>query len=465
MAGASGAGGVDSLDPIDADAPDADAGDEYDEQRPCSITAGDHEQASCASGACPIVTDVLFDCPDSEFAAPGLRVAALEEQALLFTTATSRAFVLSAHVGEGMMERLPASMKRTVLQLAQTQDGEVVLSSDTRTGNHFDGTEEGGIVIARRGLDGWVEELVPVPPHASSREHDFEIDASGAIHQWFQAGSRDVPEGFRHARRSDDGTWLIEDTAPAHPEGYYPRWTLGRTGDPIGFSYALDEVEGITQLVATIDGVDVPLGSSYDATSYPRVWPLAPAVPATTADAPPAAAVLDAGYELRIVWPSTESYYFEEPVPDTHTQRSTCHGQVPPCTAECVDRFDNRAGFAATQTSDGRLWIVWSETHNDITYRYEEVSPAELPGEVCISHVVRDDTTATLHVSSFDFATRELVERLALPMQPIAETPSWSSGTPEARRLDARAFGDQLAIGVRVSDSAVRLLQLDTSSF
>ena len=310
----------------------------------------------------------------------------------------------------------------------------------------------------------------------NARLYDFEIDANDTAHQWFESFNGE-PDGFRHATRTSGGDWMVETIEPANP-GAFTRWTLDRAARSVGFSYEIDaQLSQHSQLETRIDGVDAPLGSLADPPVSPAYKPLSPAVPATTADVPAFAAVIDRLDALSIVWPSSASAdgYIEREVPHSARQAPQCYRATPSsCGPECVDTSEGMVAFAITQTSDGLLWLVWSELHNDIAYHYIDSDCAGQWECSCGVEVMHDNSTATLHIASFDFATEEVTERLTMPMPPLDSTNAFTTNGTDIRLLDARAFGDQLAIGMRVTSDvafnanwesqAVRLLHIDTAA-
>ncbi|MFV8753110.1 hypothetical protein ACNOYE_21385 [Nannocystaceae bacterium ST9] len=438
----------------------------------CTTMPGDHAAATCTGGECPIVTDVLLACNDSEFSDPGLRVAATAEQAWLVTASSNTAILLEASGDQGSTSDLPASMIRTTALLAQDQDGAVVLATDTTV---FEGYA-GGLTYYRRDQGAWVEELVFDLPDKYVRNYDLELAADGTAHLWFED---DPPESFEHATRQGPDSWTHEDSVPGNP-GSWTRWTLDLAGVPIGFSFAGDF--GGWQLETRIAGVDAPIGSPLADFAPLAYRPVSPAVPATLAPVPSFAVVVQHEDSLRVAWPNEglgPEAWFEFALPETPLAAFNCSPGDPyvDCGPDCHEQTLglDQAGFGVSQTSDGRLWLAWVETNYDLTFHYTQ-DCGEPPSTECYcnSEVVQDDSTATLRVASFDFADQSLVEVLELPIPPLQQINLFGGPPDNARLVDARAYDDQLAIGLRLRGQdpedpedpiprVVRLLQVDTS--
>jgi hypothetical protein len=455
-------------DTADTDTTDTETGD-GDGDVTCTTMPGDHAAATCMGGDCPIVTDVILACDDTEFSDPGLRVAASPEAAWLVTASSNAAVLLEASGDQGSTQDLPPSMIRSTALLAQDQAGAIVLATDTTAPPNY----EGGLTFYRQDGGAWVEELVFDLPDRYVRSYDLELETDGTAHLWFED---DPPESFEHATRQGPDSWALEDTVPGHP-GSWTRWTLDLAGSPIGFSFAGDF--GDWQLETRIAGVDAPIGSPVGDFGPAPYRPLSPAVPATTAPVPSFAVAIQDGYALRIAWPNEglgPELYFEFALPDTQVAQFACQAGDPyvDCGPDCHEQIEglDEGGYGITQTTDGRLWLAWVEEHYDLTYHYTQEC-GEPPNTECYCGVdiVQDDSTATLHVAHFDFVEQQLVEVLELPIPPL-EVINLFGGPPDnARMVDARAFDDQLAIGLRLRAEdpddpiarVVRLMQIDTA--
>jgi hypothetical protein len=156
------------------------------------------------------------------------------------------------------------------------------------------------------------------------------------------------------------------------------------------------------------------------------------------------------------------------------------------CNEDCVDEIDGVGAFAATQTSDGDLWLAMVDVTRSFLYDYGppdvscDLSSSEC---VCSTELSMKDTSTTLRVLRLRTASSELVEVLTMPIAAIDQD-IWGPLAGDVRVLDARAYGDKLAIGLRglyeepvsqgdaapdpqapVFVSQMRLIELDTSAF
>jgi hypothetical protein len=268
----------------------------------------------------------------------------------------------------------------------------------------------------------------------------------------------------------------MRESAQPISDDNHARWTLDRDGLPVGFALAFTDT---TQLEAYAGGENVVMGHPAEYVGF-GFRPLSPAMPPAPEGVPAFAAVMQYDEGLSIAWPDGEGGSLEQAVPDSGQVGSRC--PIPALdrceNSVCAERYDFVAvdGFAVTQTSDGRLWLVWLESHVDQQGSFTLACNADpfSEEETCTCYPAaptRRDNHTTLHLARFDFSTRELVETLSLAL-PQMRFDSGYDQFQDARVLDARAFDDQLAIGLRtegepragaIVERVQRLLHIDTS--
>jgi hypothetical protein len=399
----------------------------------CTVAPGSHAAALCSSGACPITTDVVLGC-DREFTQLGLRVAASEASAYLLSSSDDRAMLLTASGSQGTLDAaLPLDFPRQTALLDRGLAGELYVAAETTL---VDADPEGEFVVLRGEQGVWsLLATDPLEESPFARIHDLTSDGS-SVHAWYDAGLQ-WPMHF---------TYTFSNSQPAAGSDYpitpgsWTHWTLDHAGLSVSFSFA--EQPGGWQLGArqyelgSVMEVDSAIGSPVVACSplaYRPVELTKPSAPEVTV--PSYAVVIQHPDGLRIAWPSEEFG-----VPDTSLATVAC-------TPE--EQVDGEArglvvdGFGVAQTTDGRLWLGWID------------APACAP-----------EQDSTLHVSSFDFVTRELTKHVELAIDPLA--PIVRPLEPgNARMVDLQAWATHLAIGLRLREgggpAVARLIQIDTS--
>jgi hypothetical protein len=404
---------------------------------------------------------VVLACNDWELAAAGLRVAPTPDGAKLFTSSERRAFELIGDGEDGETRELPAAFHRTIVALAQQQDGEVVL-----------GAHAGSLTIFRHDGAQWQLQGAADAPREFIRWYDFEIGPEGAAHFWIETNAA---PSFEHVTRTAENEWETEVVMPGHP-GSYTRWTLTRSGVPASLSVANDGAS--LQLEAIIAGDSAPLGDPSDFAQVTSYRPLSPAVPQAAAGAPELAAALERAEGLSVAWSSGDDGegYVEVDVPGTMPATFGSCGNLQPsgqCDVDCEDQSSGVNEYAITQTSDGMLWLAWVSVQRDVFYDYSEAVEPCMFECFCATTIVDRGTTAALQLARIDPTTGEVHKLLSMPTLPIQDSNAFILAQPDARLLDVRAFGDRLAIGMRtrVAEpgddewlSELRLIEVDTSA-
>ncbi len=117
------------------------------------------------------------------------------------------------------------------------------------------------------------------------------------------------------------------------------------------------------------------------------------------------------------------------------------------------------------RTPDGLAWAVVVTTQRDTAYEYV-LSCDRLDSCVCAAQVTSDASTATLRLFRLTMDLVAPVEVLSLPFQGLELIEAWGEFGDNLVATHAQAFGQTLAIGLRVQHkangaAAVRALRID----
>ena len=429
------------------------------------VAEGDHHGATCSSGECPFVSDVVVGSTYPAIGSNGLWVAALPEGVVMFTNAEDEALMISAGAQGGGVEQI--GTPTAFYGLVQLQGGKVFLASGASIWFDYETGE-------------WDSEPVMTSDASLYGPHDFAIAADDTMWMWFSKELTQDYVGFAR-RMGPFGGWHEEVVVPEDP-GSWAQWTLDRAGNPVSLAYSFNDIEGY--LRANVGGADSVIGRASPADETMPHLPIKPAVPAASAG-PDYAVIMQTTSELSIAWPdaATAAGSLQHDVPATpklmHTDcDASPHASM--CSEDCVDTMEGVAAFAATQTSNGDVWLLMAVTERSFLFDYGAPSLAcDLASSECRCSVemTMHDSSTTLRLVRFDFESQELSEELSMPAPPL-NYDLWGPSAGGTRVLDMRAFGDRLAIGLRVlveepvidqdpktADilSQVRLIELDTS--
>lgn len=426
---------------------------------------GDHHDATCSSGECPFVSDVVVGSVYPALGSNGVWVAALPKGVVMFTSAEDEALVIKATADGGSVERV--ATPTAFYGLVQLQDGKVFLASGDSIWFDYENSV-------------WDSEVVTTSTESLYGPHDFAIAADDTMWIWY---SRELTQDYvSFARRMGPfGGWHEEVGGSANP-GTWAQWTLDRAGNPVSLAYAFNGLEA--SLVANVGGVDTVMGRASPLEDALPHLPIKPAVPAASAG-PDYAMIIQTIPGLSIAWPDAAASggSLQHDVPATPKLMYTeCdaspHASL--CAEDCVDTKEGIETFAATQTSDGDVWLLMAVAERSFLFDYGapsiscDVSSSECR---CSVEMSMRDVSTTLRLVRFDFESQALSEVLSMPVPPLNDD-LWGPSGRSMRILDMRAFGDRLAIGLRVlveepvvdDDpmtpdifSQVRLIELDTS--
>jgi hypothetical protein len=432
----------------------------------CSIAVVDHSE-SCAD--CPIVNDLRIRCDDREFGAPGLRVApAPDSDAIYVVTASSDYAWFGALTpdGGGALEELPELFDRKVLYLAQDPGGSPFIATDqTQVADDY----AGGVVLYDALLGD--EELVFDNPNKYSPLIDVEFDSTGRAHLWIVTDAPDERTEFIRGP-GPDGTWS-STPAPVPGTTGWQRYGLTADGAPVAFDFA--ENPANTYRLFADEGMGAYAISTSFGAQYPGAYAhtVPPALP-TLESAGPRYLVYsahDTGF--RVAAP-TQDGFDELMIKTPGLVKFTCldgyDGEPGSCPDTCDEVSEGiyASQVAVARTQDGRVWAAYGLTHVDQTRVFTESCDEEV-GCWCNVDVTRDDSWGEIVLLRVDVGAGEAVEVMRVDTLDVELRNAFIDFRESPKTFDMRAFGDALAIGVRVrhlGESLVpdmRLLRIDTA--
>jgi hypothetical protein len=443
-----------------------DTGSGGDAGPPTCAWAAKNSAATCAAGPCPIVLDEELRCSDTEFAAPGLRVAPAPDATWLATSSTNERIVYRlTSTSQQLEDGVPPGFLRTTMSLALGADGAVHLGADTTAIGQSDAglTYNGGASYAAFGNGTWASSLVHHNQGRYTPVVDLEVGSDGVPRMWIVS---DPPSGYSMATPSAGGTWALASAALPVPTstGLLYRFTLASDGSVVALAF-----DGSSQLRALVGSTPRAVGSpasspvpDYSVTAAP-----APATPA----GPLFAVAIAHGDGIHVVGESAQAPETEVTVSGAKPATPTC--VTPTGTATCSGTCHETSSgmearaFALAWTDDGVAWLVYVVTTFDQTIAY---GPQGDPGgQFCVGNVSQDASTGTLHVVRVALDGSAPKEVLSMPIdrpgngnafQPLGDF-------DDPRFVDARGFAKDLAIGVRTGwfgSNAVRVVRLDTTN-
>lgn len=416
--------------------------------------------ATCKAGACPITLDEELHCGDLEFGAPGLRVAPAPDATWLVTSSSNDRQVY--RLAGGSAERhdeLPAELARTTIALALANDGTVHLASDnTQTPDY-----EGGVVHASNVGGTFKTSKVFDNPNKFSPVVDMEMSSDGQPLVWVVT---DAPSAYSLFTPTQPEGWSMA-AAPVPEAGAWNRFTRGSDGSLVSLAFK-SLANGGSQLHALVNGADRSIGKpSLDFSTPDMVVAAAPG-PKSPSDRIFTVAL---AYEdgIHVFGEAASGPAVEKVIPNVSAPVPTCTPPDPSmCTgATCHETsvgMEDRA-FALAWTDEGVAYLAYVITTHDQQIGYSLQGD---PGvEDCWGNVESDSSKGTLHLVRVRFDDSAPEEVLTMPIERPAGVDAFSDFNSSVRFLDARAFGSELAIGLRTGwvtePHAVRVLRIDTS--
>jgi hypothetical protein len=423
----------------------------------CSSVPVDH--AAACPEPCAIDIDLEIRCADSEFAAPGLRVAGGADSAWLVTASSTNAMLFSlAADAATRQDVLPTGWIRETILLALGAAGDLHLMAQWTV---FE-PDFGSTMLHVAEAADWAASTV-FQTNKGLPALDLEVDLAGAPHLWFVG---DAPDGNFEAV-ADGDQWTVDDViAPAGTDWHHFGLTTAGATVATGF----DQQGNLWQLQTRIDGVERELGSAVFA-PYPYTYRLATAPrPTVPAMGPAVAAAIQHTTGLRVAWLLPPADYDELLVPAAAVLEPSCLGQWDRgCPGPCKETATGveEAAFAFARTPDGRGWLAYVTTQLDVQLSYEEDCREEV-GCFCRSNIDSENTSGVLHLLRVDFELPGATEVLTLPVRAPALSDLFSGWSDTPHAVDLYAHGTTLTIGLRTQDStfgerAVRALRIDTT--
>ncbi|MEO1271269.1 MAG: hypothetical protein AAFX99_24520 [Myxococcota bacterium] len=430
----------------------------------CTVAQVDHS-AACDEG-CPITVDVRMRCDSSEFADPGLGVApsADDEGVYLVTSGSDHAWLASFYAdGSSSVEPLPETFARNTHSIAQSPSGTLSIGADlTRGANYL-----GGVTYYEPLSPGATEELVFDNPEKYTSVSDLEFDSDGVPHIWFLS---DAPDERTHAWKPLGGEWQTERaTLPGDSNSGWGRFTIATDRSPVAFNFDRDSDDGWSLWA---DGGDGPFAIS-SSLGRRLAWasPVPPPMPALEVEGPRFAIFSQYESSFRVSAPNDDGGYDEILIASEPALTLSCtadydDGTTATCPAQCDELATglDTGMVAVSRTSDGRWWAAWAVTTIDQTLTFEEDCHEDIGCWCARTGTLRDDSRGELVLAELDFATGETHEVLRLDSF-VPNPSAWYDANQQAHALDMRAFGDQLALGVRVASTSdeIRVLRIDTN--
>jgi hypothetical protein len=403
-----------------------------------------------------VTSDVLVRCDVEDFGITGVRVAPVTDAGGVYVVATDRYehfwFMTLGADGQGNFRELPAAFAGNTSELTLSPEGMPSLAVDERRRMAADWDHR--VTVLDPLADAALEEVIG-PGTVST----FEYDAAGTLHLGYLTEEGDLSTLTRNA----GGAFVASATWPFDPSD----WWL-HTAD--GQWLVLRRIEEDLEYTVTVDtGSETYALGSFPAFEFPRLSRVPFPLPHGD-DVPPKGFVLGVDRDGKwSVLQSRPGQVLRLDLDLPPAPRSSCivedHSHCPEESCEEVTDGVLPESVAFAQTSNGRLWAAWVHSKIDQSQTWGD-SCVSLPnGCLCPIDVTRDATRGEVVVAELFLEQGRLREVLRLDSKDIV-----LAGGSGDRPLDLRAFGRDLALGVRVrwADSddprvALRVVRLDTN--
>jgi hypothetical protein len=219
---------------------------------------------------------------------------------------------------------------------------------------------------------------------------------------------------------------------------------VSNTNELVAFDNRLLGADGVA-LYARVGTAERAVSSPYFTGEYAVTH--APAPSGLTATGPAFAAVTRSASALRVSW-SIAASFAEIALPNTEAApQIPFGGGGPTCnppthfTGSGVQRED----FAMARTQAGKIVTAYVRTQLDMQVSYAFTC---MEGCFCVPHTDVDNSTATLNVVSVDPQTSTATTTHTLAIPPLQHADA-TPGVDGGRVIDARAYGDDVAIALR----------------
>lgn len=431
----------------------------------CTATPASHERfPGCPGPDCAVAVDVQIECGGCGgfTTSGGISVAGRDGQATLVELWTEGVLMLEVE-GEAV-ERVDVVPVFSATDITQDSTGAVHLVTHDGYDATYAYPDGEGYATELAIVDKDIREIFGIELDLEDRPH---------IYYEFHAGPNSDPQ--HETVRTGPGEWTsssvtVDNTWSHHDFG------LDRSGELVRYYQSHIETEG--HLMAEVAGQEVDLGmvaADYgDVTFLPL--PLPKPAPAEGGALVTVVARQGDGLHLRGLAGDGVST-FDVAIPDSAAPVRDCpeHHYVAPgesCSEACHEQSAGLEyeAFDVAETSDGRVWVAWVETHYDRQYTYTlDCSENGLPDCDCYPSINSDESTARIHLAEVDVETGTVGEAMTIDadaIMPMETVQFW----PGDRSFDLSAFGTTLTLGTREqtegfeSDTLhARLIHLDTA--
>ncbi len=408
----------------------------------CTVSPGDHAEAVCFGGECPIISDVSIACPDEGFLLRSMDVAAAPEATWMATSSKHDRMLFRVATG-GAVERieLPKSFANKDILLAVGPEGDLHLASSVSSGT-----------VYLSELDGWVDEVA-----SDNQLLNLQVDDDGAPHIWLGEGA---PAKVTEAVRSGGGDWAVTPIPDTSGGAGLQRFARDGAGRLLAANARPDG--DFLRIGVTVDGDLRYLGTNGSYINSTRHFLIQPRSLPLPPPGPPFAGLLDGLEGVEIAWPLDGDEAGSVLLPAQRLM-PWCQGysdDCPPCEDKASGYEYRTASFA--RTPDGLAWGVLLTTQLDKSYVYDEKCDGGGEGNcICEPSSVEDASYSDLHLFRVALDGSEPVEVLTLPVGRVSNA---SLGVGSR----AHAFGSTLAISLRVHEAgsaeySARVFRIDTA--
>ncbi len=401
---------------------------------------------------CRVRQHAVIECEEAgNFTSGGIRVAADDEGAMLLASSDDTAWLFRTRADAYEVESLPDPLVGALPLLSQDAEGNVAFMSDNYDYDPMVGPVGGIHFLARDGEGGWIHEQLFGPEQRGLK--DFELERGGVAHFWYiQEGTS---EKHRMTRTGPD-----EWSAQAEPAyGGISHDNLGPQNEALRYEYD-EQGPGQWQLFAFEGDSGEALGAPLSVPDifYSEYIALPPARPALEG-AGPRAMVAAFRHEEGIHVLGSGGY--DVAIPGTEQLDPTCEAG-PECAGTCNETGGGieESDFAAARAADGSVWVGWvkGELDQELSW-YEECDEF---GCYCSREIESDASVYILHLARVD-PGGEVEEVTSMEVSPLMTNTGYDNYV--TRAIDMRAFGDRLAVGLRVGvhpeQARLHLLEID----
>lgn len=411
------------------------------------------DEPQCGAGSCPALVHLEITCNDWALADAGPRVAADDEHTWLImsTLMTSVAMTGDAE-GAQMVGTLPPSTGDGPWSLAQGDDGALWIAS---FGGDDQRHPDRSLYLLEHDDGQWIEHT-PLSQEDGRAFNSMDL-VDGQPRLWVDSWEHE--EISAHTRTAD-GTWVRASwpkPAPLDDDHY------GTTADGELLALGVERADNGENEVRHYQGdAFVAISDSLSNGNSTRLSVVPDAlVPALDGSRNPMVAH-NWTRGAFVLW-GVDGFPTSIPIGSTSVPSCRSAGA---CDLTCTDTgpITDHGTLAVARTDDGTTWIAHGLRLENSTWSFTwELD--EFDNWNCVPRLVSDDSSGELQLFRANSADDEpeLVMRLPLDLPPTAE-----GSMPHSTAIDMRAWGDELAIGVRLAgpsggDERMRLLRVDTT--